>query len=76
MDDLRTVIAILFKSNPKETEELIKEVSTKFTSKQWEYIVKAEASLIKYAPQDVQDKYSLKNKVPPVIINNPPTSAG
>lgn len=59
MDDLRTVISILFKSNPKETEELIKEVSTKFTSKQWEYIVKAEASLIKYAPQDVQDKYSL-----------------
>ena len=34
MDDLRTVIAILFKSNPKETEELIKEVSTKFTSRQ------------------------------------------
>lgn len=62
MDDLRRVIEILYNEDARETEKMISSEASKFTSRQWEFIIKAEASLIKYAPSDVQDKYSLDEK--------------
>lgn len=62
MDDLRRVVSILYSEDARETEKLISMESSKFTSKQWEFIIKAEPSLIKYAPQDVQNMYSLDEK--------------
>ena len=62
MDDLRRVVSILYSEDARETEKLISMEASKFTSKQWEFIIKAEPSLIKYAPQDVQNMYSLDEK--------------
>lgn len=62
MDDLRRVISILYSEDARETENLINSQKDKFTSKQWEFIIKAHDSLIKYAPSDIQDKYSLDEK--------------
>ena len=62
MDDLRRVVEILYREDARETEKMISEEASKFTTRQWDFIVKAEPSLIKYAPSDVQDKYSLDEK--------------
>ena len=47
MDDLRRVIEILYNEDARETEKMISSEASKFTSRQWEFIIKSEASLIK-----------------------------
>ncbi|UKI56993.1 MAG: hypothetical protein L6V81_06185 [Clostridium sp.] len=41
MDDLRRVIEILYNEDARETEKMISSEASKFTSRQWEFIIKS-----------------------------------
>ncbi len=62
MDDLKKVITVLSNSDVKETEKLIEKIKDKLTDKQWEYILEVNPIFIKYANQNVQNKYTDKEE--------------
>lgn len=58
MVDLKNVIEVLSDTDIKRTEEIIEEIKDDLTDRQWEFIVEACPSLIKYASQNIQTKYA------------------
>lgn len=58
MEDLRNVIDTLNKIDSIQTDKVIEVSKDKFTPRQWEFIIDVNPSFIKYAPQEVQNKYS------------------
>lgn len=62
MDDLRKVIKILSDSDIKQTELLIESIKDKLVDRQWEFIIEVNPIFIKYASQEIQNKYSEDEK--------------
>ena len=58
MEDLKKVITALSNSDLKKTEELLNKIKDKITDRQWEYVIEVNPSFIKYASEEVQNKYS------------------
>ena len=58
MEDLREVITVLSNSDLKATEDLLNKIKDKLTDKQWEFVIKVNPCFIKYASQNVQNKYA------------------
>ncbi len=58
MEDLTQVLSILIKYDVKATEDIVESMKDKLTDRQWDFILKADKSFIKYANQNVQKKYS------------------
>ena len=67
MDDLKKVIEVLSKSDLKETEKIIENVKDELTDKQWEYILEVNPIFIKYANQNIQNRYTDDEKFIPYI---------
>ena len=57
MEDITQVISILYKNDAKQTEELIEKIKDDLNERQWDFVLKVHPSLIKYASQNVQNKY-------------------
>ena len=58
MNDLYKVVDILAKKDLKRTESLIDSIKDTLTDKQWDFILKVNPVFIKYANENVQNKYS------------------
>lgn len=58
MNDLKNVIQVLNDTDVRETENVINSIKDKFTDKQWEYILEVNPIYIKYANQNIQNKYA------------------
>ncbi len=58
MDDLYKVMLVLSKKDIKRTENIIDSIKDKLIDRQWDFILKANPIFIKYAPQNIQNKYS------------------
>ncbi len=58
MEDLTQILSILIKYDVKATEDIVESMKDKLTERQWDFILKADKSFIKYANQNVQKKYS------------------
>ncbi|MDD6272706.1 MAG: hypothetical protein PUA90_04225 [bacterium] len=58
MDDLRRVIEILSKIDLKATEDIILKIKDDLTDRQWEFVILGCPSMVKFATQNVQNKYS------------------
>ena len=57
MEDMSQIITILYKQDVKQTEDLIDKIKDNLTERQWEFILKVSPKFIKYANQDIQNKY-------------------
>lgn len=62
MVDLKRVIDVLIKVDIKETENIISQIKSDLTDRQWEYIIDACPMFIKYASQEIQNKYAEDEK--------------
>ena len=62
MDDLYTVINILYKHDKRMTENVIETIKDKLTERQWEFILKVDPMFIKYASEQIQNNYSEKEE--------------
>ena len=62
MEDLKNVVETLNKIDSIQTDKVIEASKDKFTPRQWEFIIAVSPSFIKYAPQEVQNKYSNDEK--------------
>ena len=51
MNDLYTVIDILYKHDKRMTENIIETIKDKLTDRQWEFILKVDPMFIKYADE-------------------------
>ena len=62
MVDLKRVIEVLIKIDIKETENIIDKIKSDLTDRQWEYVIDACPMFIKYASQEIQNKYAEDEK--------------
>ena len=67
MDDLKKVIEILSNNDLKQTEDIISNNKDKFDDKQWEEIIEVNPIFIKYASEDIQNKYIDDDKYSPYL---------
>lgn len=58
MEDIRKVISILSEIDLKETENIVTTIKDDLTDRQWEFVIEATPMFIKYAPSNVQNKFS------------------
>ena len=58
MVDLKRVIEVLIDVDIKETENIIVKIKSDLTDRQWEYVIDACPMFIKYASQEIQNKYA------------------
>ena len=67
MVDLRRVIEVLAKTDIKKTETIIESIKDDLTDRQWEFVIEASPMLIKYASQEIQNKYASDEKYNKII---------
>ena len=70
MNDLYTVIDILYKHDKRMTENVIESISDKLSERQWEFILKVDPMFIKYANENIQNIYSEKEEFSKYISGN------
>ena len=58
MEDLKEVITVLSNSDLKATEDLLNKIKDKLTDRQWEFVIVVNPMFIKYASQNIQNKYA------------------
>ena len=62
MEDLKKVITVLASTDIKQTQNVIEKIKDKLTDKQWEYILEVDPIFIKYANQNIQNRYTDKEE--------------
>ena len=62
MEDLKKVVTVLADTDIKEAENVIDKIKEKLTDKQWEYILEVNPVFIKYANQNIQNRYTDKEE--------------
>ncbi len=67
MEDLKKTISVLSECDLKQTEKLIDSVKDRFNDRQWEYIVEVNPIFIKYASNEIQNKYIEDEKYIPFL---------
>ena len=62
MEDLKKVVTVLASTDIKQTQNIIEKIKDKLTDKQWEYILEVDPIFIKYANQNIQNRYTDKEE--------------